>query len=234
MNDKDVIAQSAAGVEPIRVLLDKDKYVSCVRLANLDGMVPVSALLNNHKDVSCVRLANSDGMVLVSALAPKDKYASCVRLANSDGMVPVTEGYPPCFVRVRDSLRTYISTLFQSQIVFIRWCDVYDDSKQCQSEQKLEEEEFRGDRLMKNWTCYVKGNNNDMLSISPPQVIQNIYRQYFGNCWIEYRWYEYLFFHHDCDGRLRYATVSYAYYEMNYVSARLARAVCDEVTARDL
>jgi 5-methyltetrahydrofolate--homocysteine methyltransferase len=58
----------------------------------------------------------------------------------------------------------------------VRW--VHDDSKLCQAEQKLAEEELCGDRFMKNWTCHVKGNNNDMLSISQPQVIQDIYRQY--------------------------------------------------------
>jgi hypothetical protein len=42
-----------------------------------------------------------------------------------------------------------------------------------------------------------------------------------------------LFLHNKCDGGLRYATVSYAKYEMNYVRARLARVVCNGVMARD-
>jgi 5-methyltetrahydrofolate--homocysteine methyltransferase len=56
---------------------------------------------------------------------------------------------------------------------WVRW--VLDDSNYAKRN-KLEEEEICGDRLM-NWTCNVKGNN-DMSSISPPQVIQDIYRQY--------------------------------------------------------
>jgi hypothetical protein len=84
-----------------------------------------------------------------------------------------TEGYP-YFVRGRDSLRTHIFTLFQSQLV------LYDGAMGAMIQNyakwnMLEDEELRGDRFM-NWTCNVKGKN-DMLSISQSQVIQEIYRQ---------------------------------------------------------
>jgi 5-methyltetrahydrofolate--homocysteine methyltransferase len=71
-------------------------------------------------------------------------------------------------------LRTSVSTVFQSQIVF------YDGAMgtmmQNYTKRNKLEEELCGGRLM-NWTCNVKGNN-DMSSISQPQVIQDIYRQY--------------------------------------------------------
>ena len=41
---------------------------------------------------------------------------------------------------------------------------------------KLEEKDYRGDRF-KNWHRDVKGNN-DLLSISQPQIIEGIHRQY--------------------------------------------------------
>jgi 5-methyltetrahydrofolate--homocysteine methyltransferase len=83
---------------------------------------------------------------------------------------------------------------------------------------------------MKNWTSHVKGNNNDMLSISQPQVIQDIYRQYLeigGSNIIGTNT-----FSSTTIAMADYDMQPYAY-EMNYVSARLAREVCDEVTARD-
>ena len=54
------------------------------------GMVPVNwAFLDNHKYVSCVRLANVDGMVPVNWFPCKLKLLSDGRLANVDGMGPV-------------------------------------------------------------------------------------------------------------------------------------------------
>jgi len=41
----------------------------------------------------------------------------------------------------------------------------------------LEEEDYRGDGIFKNWHLDVKGNN-DMLSITQPQIIQAIHKQY--------------------------------------------------------
>ena len=79
------------------------------------------------------------------------------------------------FVRGRDSLREYITSLFTSQIA------IYDGAmgtmiQNYSKRNKLEEEEYRGDKF-KDWSCNVKGNN-DMLSITQPHVIQGIYRQY--------------------------------------------------------
>jgi methionine synthase I (cobalamin-dependent) len=117
-------------------------------------------------------------------------------------------------------------------VVFIRWCDGYDgyDDSNYAKRNKLEEEELCGDRLMKNWTCNVKGNTNDVLSISPQQVIQDIYRQYLetgGSNIIGTNT-----FSSTTIAMADYDMQPYAY-EMNSVSARLAREVCDEVTARD-
>jgi 5-methyltetrahydrofolate--homocysteine methyltransferase len=41
---------------------------------------------------------------------------------------------------------------------------------------KLQEEDYRGDRF-KDWHCDVKGNN-DLLSITQPQIITGIHKQY--------------------------------------------------------
>lgn len=41
----------------------------------------------------------------------------------------------------------------------------------------LEEEDYRGEGIFKNWHLDVKGNN-DMLSITQPQIIQAIHKQY--------------------------------------------------------
>merc|ERR1719162_1616683 len=81
----------------------------------------------------------------------------------------------PYFVRGRDSLRKYITTLFSSRLA------IYDGAmgtmiQNYSKKKKLEEEEYRGEKF-KDWSCNVKGNN-DMLSISQADVIQGIYREY--------------------------------------------------------
>mmetsp|Transcript_11071 Transcript_11071/g.18227 ORF Transcript_11071/g.18227 Transcript_11071/m.18227 type:complete len:2000 (-) Transcript_11071:90-6089(-) len=93
---------------------------------------------------------------------------------------------------------------------------------------KLEEEEYRGDRFA-NWTCNTKGNN-DQLSISQPQIIQGIYRQYLeegGSDLIGTNT-----FSSTTIAMADYEMEDYVY-ELNYEGARLAREVCDEVTAKD-
>ena len=75
----------------------------------------------------------------------------------------------PHFVRGRDSLRGYISKLFTSEI------SMYDGAMgtMVQKQKWLDEEAFRGERF-KDWSCNVKGNN-DLLSLTQPQVIKDIY-----------------------------------------------------------
>ena len=93
---------------------------------------------------------------------------------------------------------------------------------------RLEEEEYRGDKF-KDWSCNVKGNN-DMLSITQPHVIQGIYRQYLeegGSNLIGTNT-----FSSTTIAMADYEMEDYAY-ELNYEGARLAREVCDEVTAKD-
>jgi len=93
---------------------------------------------------------------------------------------------------------------------------------------KLEEAEFRGEKF-KDWKVNVKGNN-DMLSITQPKVIKDIYLGYLeeGGC--------------DIIGTNTFSSTTIAMadyemedyvYELNYESARLAREACDEVTAKD-
>ena len=129
------------------------------------------------------------------------------------------ELYPsefPYFVRGRDSLRQYITSLFTSQIA------MYDGAmgtmiQNYAKRNTLGEEEFRGERF-KDWTCPVKGNN-DMLSISQPHIIQGIYRQYLeaGSHMIGTNT-----FSSTTIAMADYEMEAYAY-ELNYAAAKLAR-----------
>jgi len=133
----------------------------------------------------------------------------------------------PHFVRGRDSVREYITSLFTSQIA------IYDGAmgtmiQNYSKRNKLEEEEYRGERF-KEWTCNVKGNN-DMLSITQPQIISNIYKEYLevgGSNLIGTNT-----FSSTTIAMADYEMEAYAY-ELNYEGARLAREACDEITARD-
>lgn len=88
----------------------------------------------------------------------------------------------------------------------------------------LEEEDFRGDRF-KNHPHPLKGNN-DLLSITQPDIIKDIHRQYFeaGADIIETNTFS----------STRVAQADYhledIVYELNYQSAKIAKAVAEEVT----
>ncbi|GMI28724.1 hypothetical protein TeGR_g14163, partial [Tetraparma gracilis] len=130
------------------------------------------------------------------------------------------------FVRGRNSVRTYITKLFNDRIA------MYDGAmgtmiQNYGKKHKLEEEQYRGEKF-KDWTCNVKGNN-DMLSITQPEVIKGIYKQYLeaGS---------------DLVGTNTFSSTTIAMadykmeahaYELNYEGARLAREACDEITALD-
>ena len=157
-----------------------------------------------------------------STLAPEKR--SAIDYAQSPDLYPANF---PHFVRGRDSLRTYITQLFTSQIA------IYDGAmgtmiQNYAKRNKLEEEEYRGERF-KEWSCNVKGNN-DMLSITQPHIIQDIYRQYLvegGSNLIGTNT-----FSSTTIAMADYEMEAYAY-ELNYEGARLARQVCDEITAQD-
>ncbi|WP_440055527.1 homocysteine S-methyltransferase family protein [Pseudoalteromonas sp. T1lg65] len=92
---------------------------------------------------------------------------------------------------------------------------------------KLEEEDYRGERF-KDWHVLIKGNN-DLLSLTQPQIIKQIHREYLeaGADIIE-------------TNTFNATTISMEDYDMaslsreiNVESAKLARAVCDEITAKD-
>jgi len=136
------------------------------------------------------------------------------------------ESYPH-FVRGRDSLREYITTLFSTEIA------IYDGAmgtmiQNYAKRNKLDEEEYRGERF-KNWSCNVKGNN-DMLSISQPKIIQDIYTAYLKEGDAQLLGTN--TFSSTTIAQADYEMEGYAY-ELNYEGARLAREVCDEVTALD-
>lgn len=92
---------------------------------------------------------------------------------------------------------------------------------------KFEEEDYRGERF-KDWHVLIKGNN-DLLSLTKPDVITDIHRQFLsaGADIIE-------------TNTFNATTISMDDYEMasisreiNVESARLARQICDEFTAID-
>jgi 5-methyltetrahydrofolate--homocysteine methyltransferase len=128
----------------------------------------------------------------------------------------------PHFVRGRDSVRTYISQLFTTRIAY------YDGAMGTMIQKhKLEEEDFRGSRFAA-YDMLIKGNN-DLLSITKPEVIRTIYEQYLeaGS---------------DMIGTNTFSSTTIAQadykmeslvYELNYNGARLAREACDKFTAMD-
>ena len=92
---------------------------------------------------------------------------------------------------------------------------------------KLQEADYRGDRF-KNWHTDVKGNN-DLLSITQPQIITGIHKQYLeaGADIIETNT-----FSSTSIAQADYDMQSLAY-ELNVASAKCARAAADEYTAKD-
>jgi len=128
----------------------------------------------------------------------------------------------PHFVRGRDSLRTYISQLFTTRIGY------YDGAMGTMIQKyQLSEEDFRGSRFA-SYDMLIKGNN-DLLSITKPEVIRTIYEQYLeaGS---------------DLIGTNTFSCTTIAQadykmeslvYELNYNGARLAREACDKFTALD-
>jgi 5-methyltetrahydrofolate--homocysteine methyltransferase len=124
-------------------------------------------------------------------------------------------------------LREYITSLFSSEIA------IYDGAmgtmiQNYSKRNRLEEEEYRGDRFL-NWPCAVKGNN-DMLSISQPKIIQDIYLAYLEEGGAQLLGTN--TFSGTTIAMADYEMEAYVY-ELNYQGARLAREACDQVTAKD-
>jgi 5-methyltetrahydrofolate--homocysteine methyltransferase len=92
---------------------------------------------------------------------------------------------------------------------------------------KLEEADFRGE-ILKNHPHPLKGNN-DLLSITRPDIIKDIHRQYFeaGSDIIETNTF----------GSTTVAQADYhlepLVYEINYQSAKIAREVADEFSRKE-
>jgi 5-methyltetrahydrofolate--homocysteine methyltransferase len=90
---------------------------------------------------------------------------------------------------------------------------------------ELEEEDFRGDRF-KDFNSELKGNN-DLLSLSQPQIIEEIHRKFLDvGCDI----IETNTFNSTAISQADYSMESLVY-ELNFESARLARKICDEYTS---
>lgn len=92
---------------------------------------------------------------------------------------------------------------------------------------KLEEKDFRGD-ILKDHPHPLKGNN-DLLSITRPDIIKDIHRQYFdaGADMVETNTF----------GSTTVAQADYhlehLVYEINYQAAKIAKEVADEITANE-
>ncbi|MBZ0199279.1 MAG: methionine synthase [Ignavibacteriaceae bacterium] len=91
---------------------------------------------------------------------------------------------------------------------------------------KLSEEDFRGDKF-KDHPFDLKGNN-DILSITRPEIIKNIHREYLqaGSDIIETNTFSANFF-----SQSDYQLEKYVY-EINFESAKIARQSADEFTAK--
>jgi 5-methyltetrahydrofolate--homocysteine methyltransferase len=91
---------------------------------------------------------------------------------------------------------------------------------------KLKEEEFRGERL-KDHPSDLKGNN-DILNLTQPQIISEIYEQYLdaGSDIVGTNT-----FNSSSISQADYGTEKYVY-EMNFESARLARIAADKFTKK--
>ena len=91
-------------------------------------------------------------------------------------------------------------------------------------EYKLSESDYRGERFA-NWPSDLKGNN-DLLSLTQPDIIKAIHQAYFdaGSDIVETNT-----FNSTTIAMADYQMESLAY-ELNCVSARIARQVADEVT----
>lgn len=89
------------------------------------------------------------------------------------------------------------------------------------------EEDFRGDRF-KDFPYPLKGNN-DLLSLTQPEAVKDVHRQYFaaGADIVETNT-----FSGTTIGMADYH-MEHLVYELNYESAKLAREVADEFTAKD-
>ncbi|MEM7381063.1 MAG: homocysteine S-methyltransferase family protein [Bacteroidota bacterium] len=92
---------------------------------------------------------------------------------------------------------------------------------------KFTEEDFRGDRF-KDWPQPLQGNN-DLLSLTQPEAIAEVHRKYFaaGADIVETNTFS------GTSIAMADYQMEELVYELNYESARIARAVADEFTARE-
>ncbi|SFV87109.1 5-methyltetrahydrofolate--homocysteine methyltransferase [hydrothermal vent metagenome] len=92
---------------------------------------------------------------------------------------------------------------------------------------KLSEEDYRGDRF-KDWHVLVQGNN-DLLSLTQPQIIQDIHREYLA---VGADILETNTFNATQTSLSDYKMEALAY-EINVESAKLAKQACDEFSTDD-
>jgi len=204
-----------------RLQFDYDKIPP---IPAVEPPLPVYDCAQNHVPSTYLNSKSTHEKILAIRAKATNLTKPKLDYAQESSMYP--ESFPH-FVRGRDSLREHITSLFTSRIA------LYDGAmgtmiQNYAKRNRLEEEEYRGDRF-KDWTCAMKGNN-DQLSISQPQIIQGIYKEYLevgGSDMIGTNT-----FSSTTIAMADYEMEEYVY-ELNYEGARLAREVCDEVTAKD-
>ena len=182
--------------------------------------IPSPYTMATHEKLAALRVGKLEGGAAVIGKAA-GWTDLCMDWSGDAGSTPAAYPY---FVRGRDSLRVHITELFNTEIT------MYDGAMGTMIQKQkdwLDEAAFRGDRF-KDWNCNVKGNN-DLLSITQPACIKNIYLEYLrsGSRLIGTNT-----FSSTVIAQADYNMESLAY-ELNYASARLAREACDEITKED-
>ena len=172
-----------------------------------------------HADVVSARTGQLSDVAIIGKAAGWND----LRIDWNSDLLEVPEGFP-YFKRGRDSVRSYITNLFNSEVT------MYDGAMgtMIQKQSKwLDEAAFRGERFASIKES-VKGNN-DLLSITQPAVIKDIYLQYLrsGSRLIGTNT-----FSSTTIAQADYKMEHLAY-ELNYAAARLAREACDEITRED-
>lgn len=92
---------------------------------------------------------------------------------------------------------------------------------------KFQEEDYRGDRF-KDWEHPVQGNN-DLLSLTQPEAIEEVHRKYLeaGADILETNTFS------GTTIAMADYHMEHLIYELNFESAKIARKVCDEFTAKN-
>jgi len=233
---KDVAIKNGSSVPPkprviVKVERKKFPYDDFVEVEALEPPAPCSEyaqnkIPNHYKNSSIVHpsiLSVRNGKLTDAVAQFKPTGWTDLRMDWDTDLLDVPAEFP-YFKRSRDSVRSYITTLFNSEVT------MYDGAMGTMIQKQgkwLDEAAFRGERFA-NITQNVKGNN-DLLTLTQPSVIKDIYLGYLrgGSRLIGTNT-----FSGTSIAQADYKLESIVY-ELNYAAARLAREACDEITRED-